>query len=135
MTQIFDRREALYDPIWGGVPPAGPAQLELLPPSPAFDELENAVFAWGWARGIVQNGKPMGQAIKTMEECAELLDAVNRNDMLDIKDAVGDVMVTLIMVCATLGIEVTPCLELAYREIKDRKGFLRPDGVFVKESK
>ena len=100
----------------------------------SFDELENAVHAWGWARGIIQNGKPLGQAIKTLEETTELLDAINRGDMPDIKDAIGDVLVTLIMVCGTLGLELTPCLELAYREIKDRKGTLRPDGVFVKET-
>lgn len=99
-----------------------------------FDQLENAVYAWGWARGIIQNGKPMGQAIKTLEETTELLDAINRGDRPAVMDAVGDVMVTLIMVCGTMGFEVTACLEQAYREIKDRKGFLRPDGVFVKEA-
>jgi hypothetical protein len=101
-------------------------------PTHTFDQLENAVYAWGWARGIIQNGKPMGQAIKTLEETTELLDALNKDDLPAIKDAIGDVVVTLIMVCGTLGLEITPCLELAYREIKDRKGFLGADGVFVK---
>jgi hypothetical protein len=103
-------------------------------PSPcSFDELENAVYAWGWARGIIQNGKPMGQAIKTLEETTELLDAINKGNLAETKDAIGDVLVTLIMVCGTLGIELTPCLELAYAEIKDRKGFLTAEGVFIKE--
>jgi hypothetical protein len=49
-------------------------------------------------------------------------------------DAIGDVLVTLIMCAATLHVNVTECLKLAYEEIKDRKGYLRPDGVFVKDA-
>lgn len=98
----------------------------------SYAEYEMKVVQWGEARGIVQNGKPMGQAIKTLEEVTELIDALHRDDLDDIKDAVGDVVVTLIMVCATKDIDLTSCLALAYQQIKDRKGYLRPDGVFVK---
>jgi len=98
-----------------------------------FKEVELKVLRWGEARGIVQNGKPLGQAIKTLEEATELVSAVARNDMPEIKDAVGDVMVTLVMVCATLDIDLTDCFNGAYEQIKDRKGYLRADGVFVKE--
>jgi hypothetical protein len=31
------------------------------------------------------------------------------------------------------GLDFTDCVEQAYNEIKDRKGYLRSDGVFVKE--
>lgn len=98
----------------------------------SYSEYEMKVVQWGEARGIVQNGKPMGQAIKTLEEVTELIDALHRDDLDDIKDAVGDVVVTLIMVCATKDIDLTSCLALAYEQIKDRRGYLRPDGVFVK---
>lgn len=98
----------------------------------SFAEHELKVIRWGEARGIVQNGKPMGQAIKTLEEVTELIDALHRDNLEDIQDAVGDVVVTLIMVCATKGIDLTTCLALAYHQIKDRRGYLRPDGVFVK---
>lgn len=97
-----------------------------------YAELEMNVIRWGEARGIVQNGTVMGQAIKTLEETTELIDAVNRKDVDALKDAVGDVVVTLLMVCAIADINLTDCLEQAYSEIKDRKGYLRPDGVFVK---
>lgn len=40
---------------------------------------------------------------------------------------------TLIVGCAVADINLTDCLEAAYAEIKDRKGHLRADGVFVKE--
>ena len=98
-----------------------------------FADVENKLEMWGYDRGIVQNGKPMGQAIKTLEEATELVDAIHRNDREAIIDAIGDVGVTLLMQCAIQKISFTECLEVAYSQIKDRKGFLRADGVFVKQ--
>ena len=100
----------------------------------SFSKYEMKVLQWGMDRGIVQNAKPLGQAIKTLEEVTELLDAINKGDMPEIKDAVGDIIVTLLMVCATLDIDLTECLAGAYGQIKDRKGFLTPQGVFIKEA-
>jgi len=99
----------------------------------SYSKYEMKVLQWGMDRGIVQHGKPIGQAIKTLEEVTELLDAINRNDMPEIKDAVGDVVVTLLMVCATLDIDLTECLAGAYEQIKDRRGRLTAEGVFLKE--
>ncbi len=99
----------------------------------SYSKYEMKVLQWGMDRGIVQHGKPIGQAIKTLEEVTELLDAINRGDMAETKDAVGDVVVTLIMTCATLDIDLTECLAGAYEEIKERKGTLLASGVFVKE--
>jgi hypothetical protein len=48
-------------------------------------------------------------------------------------DAVGDIYVTLRGVCLTRGIFMEDCVTQAYNEIKDRKGHLTPDGMFVKE--
>jgi NTP pyrophosphatase (non-canonical NTP hydrolase) len=61
------------------------------------------------------------------------LDALNRKNLADTKDAIGDVVVTLLMVCAILDINLTDCLKDAYEEIKDRKGYLTPEGTFIKE--
>ncbi len=99
----------------------------------SYSKYEGKVIQWGYDRGIVQNGKPIGQAIKTLEEVTELLDAINKGDMPEIKDAVGDIVVTLLMVCATLDIDLTECLAGAYDQIKDRRGYLTSEGVFVKE--
>lgn len=98
----------------------------------SYAELEMKIVQWGEARKIVQNATAMSQAIKTMEETTELLDAINRKNLHDIKDAVGDIVVTLIMVCAVTDIDLTDCLAGAYNEIKDRKGHLTPEGTFVK---
>ena len=63
----------------------------------------------------------------------ELADAEIKEDMPEIKDAVGDVMVCLINYCALKDINLVKCLEGAYQEIKDRKGTLMPNGVFIKQ--
>ena len=99
----------------------------------SYSEVEMKVIQWGEARKIVQNATAMSQAIKTLEETTELLDAINKNDINEIKDAVGDIVVTLIMVCAVKDIDLVSCLEGAYQQIKDRKGHLTPQGTFVKE--
>jgi NTP pyrophosphatase (non-canonical NTP hydrolase) len=71
--------------------------------------------------------------MKAVSEIGELADALNKHDLSGIKDGVGDVLVCLINMCALLDINLTDCLQLAYNEIKDRKGTLLPNGVFVKE--
>lgn len=98
-----------------------------------YRELEMKVIQWGEARGIVQNSNPKAQLEKTIEEVMELRDAIRMNDRDAMKDAYGDILVTLIMGCATTDIDLVSCLDLAYNEIKNRKGHLTPDGIFVKE--
>lgn len=98
-----------------------------------YSALEIAVIRWGEARGIVQNSNPMAQWKKTHEEVMELHDAIEAGDVAAMKDAYGDILVTLIMGCATADIDLVECLALAYNEIKDRKGHLTPEGIFVKE--
>lgn len=99
----------------------------------SYAEVEMKIVQWGEARGIVQNATAMSQAIKTLEETTELLAAINKKNIEETKDAVGDIVVTLIMVCAVLDINLVDCLKGAYNEIKDRKGYLTKEGVFVKE--
>lgn len=99
----------------------------------SYRELEMKIVQWGEARGIVQNSDPYAQATKTREELNELIEAIKSGDMAAMKDAYGDILVTLIMGCATADIDLVSCLELAYNEIKDRKGYLTPEGIFVKE--
>ena len=99
----------------------------------SYRDLEIKVIQWGEARRIVQNSTPRAQLKKTVEELKELRDAIIEKDNAKIKDAYGDILVTLIMGCACADIDLVECLGLAYEEIKDRKGYLTPDGIFVKE--
>jgi phosphoribosyl-ATP pyrophosphohydrolase len=100
----------------------------------SYEYIQNEIEIWGHARGIIKNGKPLGQALKTLEETTELIQAIVQDDRTEIIDAIGDIGVTLLMQCAIQGVTFTECLEAAYKQIKDRKGYLRADGVFVKES-
>ncbi len=95
--------------------------------------LEMDVIRWAEARKIIPNAKPHTQLLKTVSELGELCDAEAKNDIHKIKDGVGDVVVCLINYCALRNLSLTECLQLAYDEIKDRKGHLTPDGTFIKE--
>lgn len=99
----------------------------------SFSELELNIIRWAEARKIIPNSTHQAQYLKAVSEMGELADAVNKGDMAAIKDAVGDTMVCLINMCALLDITVTDCMALAYDQIKDRRGTLLPNGVFVKE--
>ena len=50
------------------------------------------------------------------------------------RDGIGDVLVTLIIVADLEGTNLLECLEHAWEEIKDRKGRLNANGVFEKET-
>lgn len=99
----------------------------------SYTTLEIEILRWSEARKIIPNSTPEAQFMKAVSEIGELADALNKNNMDGIKDGVGDVLVCLINMCALLDINMTDCLQLAYNEIKDRKGTLLPNGVFVKE--
>ena len=96
--------------------------------------LELDVLRWAEQRKIIPNSTPLAQAIKTSEEVAELLKALHRNDLDESVDAYGDILVTLIIGAALLDVDLVHCLDKAYNVIKDRKGTLTKDGIFVRES-
>ena len=98
-----------------------------------YAKTEIDVIRWGEARGIVQNSTPYAQALKTKEELDELFDAISKGDAEATADAYGDILVTLVMGCACADLDLVECFKGAYEEIKDRKGFLNKDGIFVKE--
>ena len=98
-----------------------------------FNSLELDVIQWAKARGIIPNAEASTQLMKTVSELGELCDAEIKDDILAIRDGVGDVLVTLIIYCAIKDISIVDCLQDAYAEIKDRKGYLNFNGVFVKD--
>ena len=99
----------------------------------SYSEIEMKVVQWGEKRGIVQNSNPFAQALKTQEELDELHEAIGKNDRAAMADAYGDLLVTLVMGCACADLDLVTCFEGAYNEIKDRKGSLHPNGLWVKE--
>ncbi len=98
-----------------------------------IEETIDKIIEWGLDRNIIQNATSITQAIKTLEETTELLDAVNAKKKGEIKDAIGDIFVTLVMVASIEDMNIEDCINSAYNEIKDRKGILTPEGCFIKE--
>jgi NTP pyrophosphatase (non-canonical NTP hydrolase) len=97
-----------------------------------YRSTEIEVVRWAEARQIIPNSTPLAQAIKTTEEIAELLKALSKGDKAEAKDAYGDILVTLIIGAALADVDLVDCLNGAYNQIKDRKGYLTKDGIFVK---
>jgi NTP pyrophosphatase (non-canonical NTP hydrolase) len=98
-----------------------------------YQTLELDIIRWAEARQIIPNSTAQAQLLKAVSEMGELADATLKKQMPAITDGVGDVMVCLIIYCALLDINLVDCMEWAYEEIKNRKGTLLENGVFVKE--
>ena len=100
----------------------------------SYADIEMKVIQWSEARKIIPNSTAKAQAMKAVEEVNELVDALMKNDRIEAIDAVGDTAVCLINVCALLDVNFTDCLKAAYEQIKDRRGYMNAEGIFVKES-
>jgi NTP pyrophosphatase (non-canonical NTP hydrolase) len=99
----------------------------------SYRDIEMKIIQWAEARRILPHAKPHTQLMKAVSELGELCDAELKGDIDKIQDGVGDVMVCLINYCARRDIDIVQCMALAYDEIKDRRGYMTPDGTFVKE--
>lgn len=100
-----------------------------------FSELITKVNEWAISHGL-DKSNPKTQWMKVTEEVGEIRDVfLKPTDFEDpewsLKDAIGDSIVTLIVLCLQLGYDVEECLTIAYNDIKDRTGVTIDDN-FVK---
>lgn len=93
------------------------------------ETLITTVRDWGREKGI---NNDLMQYAKLNEEVGEIAHELTRGRTTDMKDALGDTFVTLIILADILGFDIIDCLLAAYEEIKDRKG-TNINGSFVKE--
>ena len=70
---------------------------------------------------------------KTWEETDELITAIEKDDRAEVIDALGDILVTIIIQAEMQGLKLTDCLESAYNVIAKRTGKM-VDGQFVKDN-
>jgi len=99
-------------------------------PLPAtFEPLASSICQWAQERDI---NNPAKQLLKVFEEAGELSAAYLKGKAAEEKDAVGDVLVTLIIYCNIRGLNINECLSLAWNEIKNRKG-VNVNGTFIKD--
>lgn len=107
-----------------------------------FEELQGLVLEWADDKDLLHEENAEKQFLKFIEEVFEFKtemdnelsytdpyadEAVDRM-MLEM----GDIFVTLIILCKQLGIDPIMCLHMAYKKISKRKG-KTIDGVFIKE--
>jgi NTP pyrophosphatase (non-canonical NTP hydrolase) len=88
------------------------------------------VKAWHHARNLIEGATDKDQLAKLIQEMGELSDNICKGK--DIRDDIGDMLVVLINIAERNNLSLTECLDVAYDDIKDRKGVM-VDGVFVKE--
>lgn len=103
------------------------------------EELYNVIsdiILWGRDKGLED---PKAQLNKVIEETGEIAHEICRNhyDLESLEqpdelyDALGDTLVTIIILCDILNIDPLVALETAWSEIKDRHGKTE-NGTFVK---
>ena len=108
---------------------------------PTYDgipALIDKINKWAISHGL-DKGNPKVEWMKVTEEVGEIRDVfLKPHDFADpdwsLKDAIGDSIVTLVVLCLQLGYDVEECLTIAYNDIKDRQGVMIDDD-FVKEIK
>ena len=98
-----------------------------------LEELVQAVEEWGTERKFYdpKHGTTAEkQFLKLSEEVGEIAGNLARGKC--IKDDIGDSVVVLIGLAKLSGTNITECLEVAYNDIKDRKGEM-VNGVYIKQ--
>jgi len=97
----------------------------------------NQIQQWGIDKDILNNvgiytfQKKMAQISETLEEVSELNTALINDNKAEIDDAIGDILVTLILQAKMNGLYIDSCLNKAYGVISKRSGKI-VNGVFVK---
>lgn len=102
----------------------------------ADTDLITKINEWADERNLKQ-ADPKIQWMRITEEVGEIRDVLLKptkftDPQMALKDAIGDTLVTIIVLAHQLDLDVTECLSIAYEEIKNRKGKM-VNGTFVKE--
>lgn len=95
-----------------------------------IETLEKKIVQWHHDRNLIEGANDKDQYMKLIQECGELSDNICKQR--DIRDDIGDIIVVLINITERNGLTLEECMEVAYNDIKDRKGRMI-DGVFIKE--
>lgn len=97
-----------------------------------MDDLVYKVIEWGREHKI---DNPVMQALKVNEEVGEIATEITHDRLHGpaMIDAIGDSLVTIIILADILGYDPGNCLQEAYNVISKRKGETK-DGCFIKEA-
>ena len=87
---------------------------------------------WASERDLYKKGDAKTQALKLVEEVGETCKAILKSDQAEIEDGIGDCVVVLTNLAHLCNTDIEHCIELAYNEIKNRKGKMN-NGTFKKD--
>ena len=110
----------------------------------SFEELKKLIEQWAKDKDLLHAENVDKQFMKFIEEVFEFKTdydilwhevrkqgGISKDSVRPLMLEMGDIFVTLIILCNQIGIEPTRCLDMAYEKIKDRTG-KTINGVFVK---
>jgi phosphoribosyl-ATP pyrophosphohydrolase len=97
-----------------------------------FENLEANVIEWANDKNLITKNNSMKQYAKVLEETQEILVALNNDNKDELIDAIGDTLVTLIILSKQNNLNIVDCLHSAYNVIKDRTG-KTVNGTFIKD--
>ncbi len=107
-----------------------------------FEELKIKVEEWANDKDLLHSENAEKQFLKFIEEVFEFKSEMDNYDLdpgtlktyffRNMQLEMGDIFVTLIVLCNQLGIDCVECLEMVYDKISKRRG-KTIDGIFVKE--
>lgn len=116
--------------------------------NPSIDRIIPLVNQWSIDKGIKDKATPLDQCRKTIEEVEELREALQAqsedkeyfinskgkkvNTSEEIKDALGDILVTIVIGAQLQNLDLSDCFQSAYNVIKSRTGKIQ-NGMFVKD--
>lgn len=93
---------------------------------------KNNVLEWAKERDLIHKENAPKQLIKLQEEVGELCSAYLKGNRTEQIDAIGDIRVVLTILAEQLNLDIDTCFEIAYNEIKNRKGVTK-NGSFIRE--
>lgn len=110
-----------------------------------FEKLMNLIEGWAKDKGLLYAENADKQFMKFIEEVFEFKTdydilwhevrrqgGISKESVRPLMLEMGDIFVTLIVLCNQIGIEPTRCLDMAYEKIKGRTG-KTVNGIFIKQ--
>ena len=85
-----------------------------------MNKLIDKVIKWHQDRNLIKGSTDQAQLLKLIEELGELSNSVCKGK--DIRDDLGDMMVVMINIMKRNNLTMEECLNVAYEDIKNRKG-------------
>ena len=106
----------------------------------SFRMLQADVLRWAKDKDLLHEENAEKQFMKFIEEVFEFKTEFDDKqrfapdciDINNLKLEMGDIFVTLIILCEQIGIDPEECLSMAYEKIKNRRGTTL-HGTFIKE--